>query len=63
MLWEYTDFINGAITAPSKNVDDDRTFKPTFKTTFKSFVYFVQDLYLPSRENLRWLKTQKPKTH
>lgn len=38
MLWECIDFINGAITAPSKNVDDDTPFKPTFKTTF-SFVY------------------------
>lgn len=39
MLLECIDFINGAITAPSKIVDDDRLFKPTFKTTYKSFVY------------------------
>lgn len=54
MLLECTDFINGAITAPNKNVDDDRPFESTFKTSFKSSV---------SRENVRWPKTQKAKTH
>lgn len=39
MLLECTYFINGTITAPSKNVDDYRPFEPTFKTTFNSCVY------------------------
>ena len=39
MLLEGTDFINGAITAHSKNVDDYSPFDSTFKTTSKSFVY------------------------
>lgn len=61
MLWECIDFINGAITAPSKNADDDRPFKPTFKTTFKSFAYLCKIFTYFQEKIWEGLKHKRPK--